>query len=1116
MNSSAGISRRAAVTGLALAVLLPLSAPITSAMATPAAPDQQGGSGLPVADGNALRMWYTKPVANWESQALVQGNGSTGLMAYGAPSKERLHFNDKTLWRGGPGSVANYIGGNRTVGVSGADLESYRKQLDDRSTNTFGLPPSESNGKLTGLMFGNTGGMGMYQDFGDLYLNFADGGIADAATTNYVRDLDLRTGIASVNFEHGGVKYKREYFVSHPDQVAVVRLTVSEPGKLSFFANTAQDGGLKDNYQVSDAATGRLTLTSKVSDNNLKAEMQLRLTNRGGTLVSDGANLRVKNADEVFIVMTTGTNYANSYPSYRGEDPHERLTKRVDDAQALGFETLRQRHIADHQGLFDRVAFNVGGTVPPVPTDQLMKEYRAGKHDLAVDQLAYQFGRYLSIAGSRTGDLPTNLVGLWLVGGAGAFWGGDYHFNVNVQMNYWPAMSTNLAETQVPFNEFVESLVVPGRLTAERSAGVKTENFATTAVGAGNGFLINTQVNTFGHTAPIGSQEYGWNIGGTSWALQNVYDYYLFTGDTNYLQDHAYPMLKETAKFWNQYLWWSDYQQRLTVAPGVSAEQGPTAIGTTYDQSIVWELYRMAIEASETLGVDEGLREEWAAKQAQLDPILIGEQGQVKEWFEETTLGRAKAGDLPDSGIWNFGAGGSANQGAVHRHTSQLVGLFPGTLINRNTPEWMTAAIKSLEQRGLQGTGWAKAMKINMYARTGLAEDTYHMVNAMLAGNTNGLMDNLLGSHPPFQIDANFGLTAGMTEMLVQSHAGGIDVLPALPKAWEEGSFKGLRARGGYTVDATWKAGMVSEVGIVADRAGDAVVRNSAFSGKVRVYRENGKPANFTTRDEQVTISAAAGERYSIVPQFIVSLDAQKEPIDLRAGVPVSIAFTAADHFQAPAVAVTLDVPERWTVTPGSQKIKPLRPGQSATVEFTVHAPAGVPDGSYRVAGKVSSGGWSVSSGTALLVARPNLALGKAAQQISTDHGGVAARAVDGSTNGNFPSGSVTHTSEPAAQAWWEVDLGESQELGRVDIWNRTDCCANRLSNYYVMVSEQPFASGSLSETLAQAGVVSYLQTTTAGTPSQIPVDATGRYVRIQLKSEVNPLSLAEVRVFGK
>ena len=761
---------------------------------------------LPQSDGNNLRLWYTNPgsAATWTNTGLVIGNGKTGGILFGEVGKEQIHFNEKTLWNGGPSDTRpDYNGGNRKIAATQEQINTIRKQADTHTNSVFPL----GTGGLTNLM-GDGDGMGSYQDFGDLYLDFSEMGMTNSNVTNYVRDLDMRTAISSVHFDYKGVHYEREYFASHPDGVMVIHLTASEKEKLTFTASTKAAFGL--NTEVT-AADGRITLTGEVIDNQMYCEMQAQILPTNGTIRTNGdGTITVNNADEATIVLTTGTDYANDYPTYRGENPHEQITMTMDNAVQKSYSELKEAHLADYQELFSRVEFDLDAACPELPTNELMKKYRQGEYDLAVEEMIYQFGRYLTIAGSREGDpLPTNLCGIWLIGSANSYWGADFHFNVNVQMNYWPALSTNLAECETVFNDYMESLVEPGRVSAGQSCALPTK--VNTPTGEGNGFLVHTQNNPFGCTATFGSQEYGWNIGGSSWALQNVYDYYLYTGDVEYLEEKIYPMLKEMANFWDQFLWYSEYQDRLIVGPSVSAEQGPTVNGTTYDQSIVWELYKMAIEASEILDVDAKKREVWKEKQSQLNPILIGEEGQVKEWYEETTLGKAQAGNLAEVSIPNFGAGGSANQGSVHRHTSQLIGLYPGTLINKDTKEWMNAAIKSLEQRGLNGTGWSKAMKINMYARTGLAEDTYKMVRAMCAGNENGILDNLLDSHPPFQIDGNYGLTAGMTEMLLQSQLGYVQFLPALPNAWENGAVEGIKARGNFTISESWKHGLADQ-----------------------------------------------------------------------------------------------------------------------------------------------------------------------------------------------------------------------------------------------------------------------------------------------------------------
>lgn len=818
--------------------------------------------GLPQSDGNKLRLWYTTPgsESTWTNTGLVIGNGKTGGILFGQVGKDQIHFNEKTLWNGGPSeSRPNYNGGNRKNAVTEQQLEEIRQSADNHSSSVFPL----GTGGLNNVM-GDGNGMGNYQDFGDLFLDFSQSGMTNENVTNYVRDLDMRTAISSLHYDYEGVHYVREYFATHKDGVMVIHLTASEKGKLSFTASAKSAAGLTTTVT---ADKGRITLSGQVNDNQMKCEMQAQIEKKGGNLKTNAdGTVTVEQADEVTIVLSTGTNYKNEYPTYRGEDPHKGLTAAIDAAAKQSYEQLKERHLEDYQQLFNRVELDLGGECPQLPTDQMMKNYRAGTYDLAVEEMIYQFGRYLTIAGSREGDpLPTNLCGILMIGDAGPFWGADFHFNVNVQMNYWPAYSTNLAECGTVFNDFMESLVEPGRVTAGQSCALPTE--VGTPIGEGNGFLVHTQNNPFGCTAPFGSQEYGWNIGGSSWALQNVYDYYLYTGDTEYLRTKIYPMLKEMANFWNQFLWYSEYQKRLVVGPSVSAEQGPTVNGTTYDQSIVWELYKMAIEASEILNVDKTEREVWKEKQAQLNPIIIGKEGQVKERYEETTLGKGQAGELPETNIPNFGAGGGANQGAVHRHTSQLIGLFPGTLINKDNEEWMNAAIKSLEQRSLNGTGWSKAMKINMYARTGLAEETYAMVRGMCAGNQNGILDNLLDSHPPFQIDGNYGLTAGMTEMLLQSQLGYTQFLPALPEAWEKGSVSGIKSRGNFTIGESWSNGLAEEFTVCYEGADAKKTFTGEYEGitNAKVFAD-GKAVS-VTKDEQkgqISFEAEKGKTYTI------------------------------------------------------------------------------------------------------------------------------------------------------------------------------------------------------------------------------------------------------------
>lgn len=399
-------------------------------------------------EDQSLRLWYTSPgtAETWKNTGLVIGNGTTGGILFSQVGKDQIHFNEKTLWTGGPSnSRPNYDGGNRDQAVTPEQLEAIRKQADDHSKSVFPL----GTGGLENVM-GDGDGMGHYQDFGDLFLDFSQSGMTNDNVENYVRDLDLRTAVSSLNYDYDGIHYTREYFVSHPDKVMVVHLTASEKGKLSFTASVKGAAGLTT---TAVSENGKMTLKGQVNDNQMKCEMQAQVVNEGGMLSTNpDGTVTVSQADEVTILLSTGTDYKNEYPSYRGEDPHAAVTKKVTKAAEKSYEQLKEAHINDYQQLFDRVKLDLGGDCPNIPTDQLMKNYRNGDYQIAVEEMVYQFGRYLTIAGSRQGDaLPTNLAGIWCIGDPA--WGGDFHFNVNVQMNYWPAYTTNLMECGTVFND---------------------------------------------------------------------------------------------------------------------------------------------------------------------------------------------------------------------------------------------------------------------------------------------------------------------------------------------------------------------------------------------------------------------------------------------------------------------------------------------------------------------------------------------------------------------------------------------------------------------------------------------------------------------------------------
>lgn len=859
----------------------------------------------PVSDGNKMRMWYTKPgnsagtgTQTWETTGLVLGNGKTGAILFGQVDKEQIHFNEKTLWSGGPGSVAkhDYVGGNRLSDqkVTTETLNALRNKADDHSTQIFPLDINDHKSVV-----GDNEGLGKYEDFGDIYLDFSSSGVKYENVENYVRDLDLSTAISGTAYDFEGTHYEREYFASHPDGVVVVHLKADQKSKLSFkVTTTLVNGAFLGGLQPGDviAEDGKITAKGTIKNNGMRAEMQVKVVNKGGNIQSKDKAVEVTDADEVTIVYSTETNYKNQYPTYlSNENIDKKLSKRVNAAAELSYEELKENHLKDYKGLFDRVSVDLGGSCPEKPTDQMMADYRNGTTSVGMEELAFQFGRYLTIASSREGDqLPSNLNGIWMKGIAWAYFNADFHFNINIEMNYWPAYQTNLAECGSVFTDYLESLVVPGRITAERSAATPTKDPVGTPIGEGNGFNVHTANNPFGFTAPQQDQSYGWNITGASWALQNAFEEYEYTKDDKLLKNTIYPMIKETVNFWDSFLWESQYQtyidangveqNRLVVSPSFSPEQGPTASGTTYDQSLVWEVYNMAIKASKVLNVDVDKQAQWEMKKEQLNPIYVGSEGQIKEWYEETKIGYAQAGALPESPIPKFGAG-SINAGSPHRHISNLVGLYPGTLISKNNTEWAEAAEKTLIHRNELGTGWSRAHKINLWARLGNSEKMHSQLVSMMAANENGLRDNLLDSHPPFQIDGNFGLTSGVSEALLQSQEGYTEFLPALPDAWNKGDVKGLVSRGNFVIDMKWDGDESPEFTVHSNSGGtfegvyDGLENYTVFDG-------NGTIIEKVSENNKISFETTEGQKYLIkktneVPITSIALD--QEEVSVKA-----------------------------------------------------------------------------------------------------------------------------------------------------------------------------------------------------------------------------------------
>ncbi len=777
-----------------------------------------------------LRLWYRQPAQNWE-EALPVGNGRIGAMIYGGVLRDHIQLNEETIWSNVP----------KTPGSADPAFREQRRRLQDllfqgRCREAEELKLNLTDAERDQLHLGKpetipglAGGRQVYQPLGDLYLHFDHGTLREK---DYRRELDLDTAVARTTYTVGDTRFTREVFCSHPAQALVIRLTADQPDALSFAASLDYRRDVKDDmYRYhselglvgsvttpprpvwSHPGNNRFTWVGRAHPEGVRFEAQFEVRCESGSLTSTTNGFRVRAANAVTILMTVGTDF-------RGAIPAQRATGDLDASKDGRYETLRAEHIADHQKLFRRVALNLGRTpAGDMPTDRRVLAQMWGAEDNRVDQkqdrdpslaaLYFQFGRYLMIASSRPGTLPPALQGIWNDSLLPP-WFGNHTSDINVEMNYWPAETANLAECHTALLDLVEGFTEAARATARISYGARG--------------LVLHGMNNWGPKAPSGNWP---DFSG--WLARHFWEHYQFSGDREFLVKRAYPFMRDCALFYLDTLATDPHSGLLVTGPTYSPENrflapedgkaASLAMGTTMSMAIGRDVLQNFVKASNILGVDAALRDEVRASLAKLAPYPISKKGRLQEWLEDY-----------------------AETEPGHRHLSPLYPLYPGDEFTpARTPELTEAARQLLLWRieNHSGwTGWSRAWIINLFARLGDGESAYRQLRLQFERTTfPNLMDihpRLQGNNVCFQIDGNFGTTAAIAEMLLQSHDGIIHLLPALPKQWSAGSFRGLRARGGFVVDATWKNGRVTAHRIASSQPREVTVR---INGETKTIR---------------------------------------------------------------------------------------------------------------------------------------------------------------------------------------------------------------------------------------------------------------------------------------